>query len=168
MWNVPFNCVHVWVTAWMCQVIEGVLSVWWDSQSQECNECSSFPIFIHQSCWKWLWLHYNTPVSLLSFFYANCSTLSPDADPDISFQREGFGRQSMSEKRTKQYENASHLDIVKARKSKSMDLGNRQLQLHGVKNGFGTVAKYVCPPLCYATTFCIPKHKLDFKRQCCL
>lgn len=59
----------------------------------------------------------------LSSSYANCSTLSPDADPDISFQREGFGRQSMSEKRTKQYENASHLDIVRTRKSKSMDLG---------------------------------------------
>lgn len=53
----------------------------------------------------------------------NCSTLSPDADPDGSFQREGFGRQSMSEKRTKQYENAANLEIVKTRKSKSMDLG---------------------------------------------
>uniref|UniRef100_A0A671YXS9 Par-3 family cell polarity regulator n=1 Tax=Sparus aurata TaxID=8175 RepID=A0A671YXS9_SPAAU len=53
-------------------------------------------------------------------------TLSPDTeDPDGSFQREGFGRQSMSEKRTKQYENASQLEIVKARKSKSMDLGKR-------------------------------------------
>uniref|UniRef100_A0A8D2ZM11 Par-3 family cell polarity regulator n=1 Tax=Scophthalmus maximus TaxID=52904 RepID=A0A8D2ZM11_SCOMX len=49
-------------------------------------------------------------------------TLSPDADPDGSFQREGFGRQSMSEKRTKQYENAANLEIVKTRKSKSMDL----------------------------------------------
>uniref|UniRef100_A0A671YTW3 Par-3 family cell polarity regulator n=1 Tax=Sparus aurata TaxID=8175 RepID=A0A671YTW3_SPAAU len=53
----------------------------------------------------------------------NECTLSPDTeDPDGSFQREGFGRQSMSEKRTKQYENASQLEIVKARKSKSMDL----------------------------------------------
>ncbi|XP_061820857.1 partitioning defective 3 homolog [Nerophis lumbriciformis] len=51
-------------------------------------------------------------------------SLSPDADPDGSFQREGFGRQSMSEKRTKQYDSASHLDIVKSRKSKSMDLGH--------------------------------------------
>uniref|UniRef100_A0A671YXS7 Par-3 family cell polarity regulator n=1 Tax=Sparus aurata TaxID=8175 RepID=A0A671YXS7_SPAAU len=56
----------------------------------------------------------------------NECTLSPDTeDPDGSFQREGFGRQSMSEKRTKQYENASQLEIVKARKSKSMDLGKR-------------------------------------------
>nr|XP_057915313.1 partitioning defective 3 homolog isoform X2 [Doryrhamphus excisus] len=54
----------------------------------------------------------------------NECSLSPDADPDASFQREGFGRQSMSEKRTKQYDSAAHLDIVKSRKSKSMDLGN--------------------------------------------
>ncbi|XP_033842159.2 partitioning defective 3 homolog [Periophthalmus magnuspinnatus] len=51
-------------------------------------------------------------------------TLSPDADADGSFQREGFGRQSMSEKRTKQFENANQLDIVRSRKSKSMDLGS--------------------------------------------
>uniref|UniRef100_A0A8C2B2X2 Par-3 family cell polarity regulator alpha, b n=1 Tax=Cyprinus carpio TaxID=7962 RepID=A0A8C2B2X2_CYPCA len=41
-----------------------------------------------------------------------------------AFQREGFGRQSMSEKRTKQYGDASQLDIIKTRKSKSMDLGS--------------------------------------------
>lgn len=29
----------------------------------------------------------------------------------------------MSEKRTKQYESPAHLDIIKTRKSKSMDLG---------------------------------------------
>ncbi|KAJ0059492.1 hypothetical protein NL108_000647 [Boleophthalmus pectinirostris] len=51
-------------------------------------------------------------------------TLSPDAEADGSFQREGFGRQSMSEKRTKQFENANQLDIVRSRKSKSMDLGS--------------------------------------------
>ncbi|XP_037135849.1 partitioning defective 3 homolog isoform X4 [Syngnathus acus] len=51
-------------------------------------------------------------------------SLSPDADPDGSFQREGFARQSMSEKRTKQYENAAQLEIIKSRKSKSMDLGS--------------------------------------------
>uniref|UniRef100_A0A8D0HI45 Partitioning defective 3 homolog n=1 Tax=Sphenodon punctatus TaxID=8508 RepID=A0A8D0HI45_SPHPU len=49
-------------------------------------------------------------------------TLSPDADPVLAFQREGFGRQSMSEKRTKQFSDASQLDFVKTRKSKSMDL----------------------------------------------
>ncbi|KAM6900623.1 partitioning defective 3 homolog [Xenentodon cancila] len=54
----------------------------------------------------------------------NECSLSPDADADISFQREGFGRQSMSEKRTKQYENAAQLEIIKTRKSKSMDLGS--------------------------------------------
>uniref|UniRef100_A0A8C4DY07 Par-3 family cell polarity regulator n=1 Tax=Dicentrarchus labrax TaxID=13489 RepID=A0A8C4DY07_DICLA len=56
-------------------------------------------------------------------------SLSPDADADGSFQREGFGRQSMSEKRTKQYENAAHLEIVKTRKSKSMDLGSAEQEV---------------------------------------
>ncbi|XP_026528011.1 partitioning defective 3 homolog isoform X2 [Notechis scutatus] len=50
--------------------------------------------------------------------------LSPDMDPGLAFQREGFGRQSMSEKRAKQFSDASQLDIVKTRKSKSMDLGS--------------------------------------------
>uniref|UniRef100_A0A3B4FIS8 Par-3 family cell polarity regulator n=1 Tax=Pundamilia nyererei TaxID=303518 RepID=A0A3B4FIS8_9CICH len=54
-------------------------------------------------------------------------SLSPDADPGTSFQREGYGRQSMSEKRTKQYENPAHLEIIKSRKSKSMDLGKLTL-----------------------------------------
>ncbi|XP_058257303.1 partitioning defective 3 homolog isoform X2 [Hemibagrus wyckioides] len=52
------------------------------------------------------------------------SSLSPDTDPDGAFQREGFGRQSMSEKRTKQYGDAAQYEIIKTRKSKSMDLGN--------------------------------------------
>ncbi|KAM3593420.1 uncharacterized protein V6R79_012640 [Siganus canaliculatus] len=59
----------------------------------------------------------------------NECSLSPDADPDNSFQREGFARQSMSEKRTKQYDSASQLDIVKTRKSKSMDLGHSEQEL---------------------------------------
>ncbi|TKC37330.1 hypothetical protein EI555_007725, partial [Monodon monoceros] len=46
-----------------------------------------------------------------------------NVDPVLAFQREGFGRQSMSEKRTKQFSDASQLDFVKTRKSKSMDLG---------------------------------------------
>ncbi|XP_064252443.1 partitioning defective 3 homolog isoform X10 [Passer domesticus] len=50
-------------------------------------------------------------------------TLSPDVVPVLAFQREGFGRQSMSEKRTKQFSDASQLEFVKTRKSKSMDLG---------------------------------------------
>uniref|UniRef100_A0A6Q2YNM7 PDZ domain-containing protein n=1 Tax=Esox lucius TaxID=8010 RepID=A0A6Q2YNM7_ESOLU len=56
----------------------------------------------------------------------NECSLSPDTeDPEDSFQREGFGRQSMSEKRTKQYgDSANQLEIIKTRKSKSMDLGN--------------------------------------------
>ncbi|XP_065150842.2 partitioning defective 3 homolog isoform X1 [Paramisgurnus dabryanus] len=49
-------------------------------------------------------------------------TLGPDTDMDAVFEREGFGRQSMSEKRTKQYANAAQLEIIKSRKSKSMDL----------------------------------------------
>ncbi|XP_029955434.1 partitioning defective 3 homolog isoform X2 [Salarias fasciatus] len=59
----------------------------------------------------------------------NECSLSPDADADGSFQREGFGRQSMSEKRTKQYENAAQLDIIKTRKSKSMDLGSGEQEV---------------------------------------
>lgn len=59
-----------------------------------------------------------TPVNLPS------SSLSPDENhPDAAFQREGFGRQSMSEKRTKQFGDATQLEIIKTRKSKSMDLG---------------------------------------------
>lgn len=57
-------------------------------------------------------------------FVSSFSTLSPDADVDAMFLREGFGRQSMSEKRTKQYADAAQLEIIKSRKSKSMDLGN--------------------------------------------
>uniref|UniRef100_A0AAY4DHI9 PDZ domain-containing protein n=1 Tax=Denticeps clupeoides TaxID=299321 RepID=A0AAY4DHI9_9TELE len=49
---------------------------------------------------------------------------APDTDPDDAFQREGFGRQSVSEKRTKQYGDAGQLEIIKSRKSKSMDLGS--------------------------------------------
>uniref|UniRef100_A0A3Q2DUJ3 Par-3 family cell polarity regulator n=1 Tax=Cyprinodon variegatus TaxID=28743 RepID=A0A3Q2DUJ3_CYPVA len=52
------------------------------------------------------------------------NSLSPDAEPDAAFQREGFARQSMSEKRSKQYDSPAHLDIIKNRKSKSMDLGH--------------------------------------------
>ncbi|XP_028815552.1 partitioning defective 3 homolog isoform X2 [Denticeps clupeoides] len=54
----------------------------------------------------------------------NECSLSPDTDPDDAFQREGFGRQSVSEKRTKQYGDAGQLEIIKSRKSKSMDLGS--------------------------------------------
>uniref|UniRef100_A0A9J8CCT4 Par-3 family cell polarity regulator n=1 Tax=Cyprinus carpio carpio TaxID=630221 RepID=A0A9J8CCT4_CYPCA len=57
------------------------------------------------------------------------STLCPDADMDGVFQREGFGRQSMSEKRTKQYSDAAQLEIVKSRKSKSMDLVTDEFNL---------------------------------------
>uniref|UniRef100_A0A672QIK1 Partitioning defective 3 homolog n=1 Tax=Sinocyclocheilus grahami TaxID=75366 RepID=A0A672QIK1_SINGR len=41
---------------------------------------------------------------------------SSSANDEGAFQREGFGRQSMSEKRTKQYGDASQLDIIKIRK----------------------------------------------------
>ncbi|XP_008432118.1 par-3 family cell polarity regulator alpha, b isoform X7 [Poecilia reticulata] len=60
----------------------------------------------------------------------NESSLSPDEnDPDVSFQREGFGRQSMSEKRTKQFGDAAQLEIIKTRKSKSMDLVADEINL---------------------------------------
>ncbi|XP_038147960.1 partitioning defective 3 homolog isoform X2 [Cyprinodon tularosa] len=58
----------------------------------------------------------------------NECSLSPDAEPDAAFQREGFARQSMSEKRSKQYDSPAHLDIIKNRKSKSMDLGSEERQ----------------------------------------
>ncbi|KAM9428707.1 partitioning defective 3 homolog isoform 14-T14 [Salvelinus alpinus] len=60
----------------------------------------------------------------------NESPLSPDdTDPDGAFQREGFGRQSMSEKRTKQFGDVSQLEIIKTRKSKSMDLVADEINL---------------------------------------
>ncbi|KAM9719202.1 LOW QUALITY PROTEIN: partitioning defective 3 homolog [Menidia menidia] len=60
----------------------------------------------------------------------NQSCLSPDENnPDGAFQREGFGRQSMSEKRTKQFGDAAQLEIIKTRKSKSMDLVADEINL---------------------------------------
>uniref|UniRef100_A0A3B4WJR6 Par-3 family cell polarity regulator alpha, b n=1 Tax=Seriola lalandi dorsalis TaxID=1841481 RepID=A0A3B4WJR6_SERLL len=60
----------------------------------------------------------------------NDSSLGQDENnPDIAFQREGFGRQSMSEKRTKQFGDASQLEIIKTRKSKSMDLVADEINL---------------------------------------
>ncbi|XP_026168953.1 par-3 family cell polarity regulator alpha, b isoform X3 [Mastacembelus armatus] len=60
----------------------------------------------------------------------NDSSMSPDENhPDGVFQREGFGRQSMSEKRTKQFGDATQLDIIKTRKSKSMDLVADEINL---------------------------------------
>uniref|UniRef100_A0A3P8NCM3 PDZ domain-containing protein n=1 Tax=Astatotilapia calliptera TaxID=8154 RepID=A0A3P8NCM3_ASTCA len=57
---------------------------------------------------------------------------APDENhPDGAFQREGFGRQSMSEKRTKQFGDASQLEIIKTRKSKSMDLGRQDQRKQG-------------------------------------
>ncbi|XP_061110212.1 partitioning defective 3 homolog [Conger conger] len=58
------------------------------------------------------------------------SPLVPDPDdPDGAFQREGFGRQSMSEKRIKQFGDAAQLEIIKTRKSKSMDLVADEINL---------------------------------------
>ncbi|XP_076837526.1 par-3 family cell polarity regulator alpha, b isoform X2 [Brachyhypopomus gauderio] len=55
----------------------------------------------------------------------NDSSLSVGGEDEM-FQREGYGRQSMSEKRTKQHGDATQLDIVKTRKSRSMDLGSTE------------------------------------------
>uniref|UniRef100_A0A665XF87 PDZ domain-containing protein n=1 Tax=Echeneis naucrates TaxID=173247 RepID=A0A665XF87_ECHNA len=64
----------------------------------------------------------------------NDSSLAPDeSNPDMAFHREGFGRQSMSEKRTKQFGDATQLEIIKTRKSKSMDLGTTDLSVCRVK-----------------------------------
>ncbi|KAM7370152.1 hypothetical protein PAMP_011430 [Pampus punctatissimus] len=76
----------------------------------------------------------------------NECSLSPDADPDGSFQREGFGRQSMSEKRTKQYESPAHLDIIRTRKSKSMDLVADEINCSTRTNG-GSSEQEVGPSL---------------------
>uniref|UniRef100_A0A8C7KZ98 Par-3 family cell polarity regulator n=1 Tax=Oncorhynchus kisutch TaxID=8019 RepID=A0A8C7KZ98_ONCKI len=51
------------------------------------------------------------------------------AIPNVTLIREGFGRQSMSEKRTKQFGDASQLEIIKTRKSKSMDLVADEINL---------------------------------------
>lgn len=60
----------------------------------------------------------------------NDNAMSPDENnPDAAFQREGFGRQSMSEKRTKQFGDAAQLEIIKTRKSKSMDLVADEINL---------------------------------------
>ncbi|XP_036938679.1 par-3 family cell polarity regulator alpha, b isoform X7 [Acanthopagrus latus] len=60
----------------------------------------------------------------------NDNATSPDENnPDAAFQREGFGRQSMSEKRTKQFGDAAQLEIIKTRKSKSMDLVADEINL---------------------------------------
>ncbi|XP_066242172.1 partitioning defective 3 homolog isoform X2 [Saccopteryx leptura] len=78
---------------------------------------------------------------------ADCS-LSPDVDPVLAFQREGFGRQSMSEKRTKQFSDASQLDFVKTRKSKSMDLVADETKLNTVDDqDAGSPSRDVGPSL---------------------
>uniref|UniRef100_A0A8C5GHW4 Partitioning defective 3 homolog n=1 Tax=Gouania willdenowi TaxID=441366 RepID=A0A8C5GHW4_GOUWI len=62
----------------------------------------------------------------MGFVGENPASLSPDADPDGTFQREGFARQSMSEKRTKLFDSPAQLDVIKNHKSKSMDLGSSE------------------------------------------
>ncbi|CAL8312094.1 unnamed protein product [Merluccius merluccius] len=76
----------------------------------------------------------------------NECSLSADTDADGSFQREGFGRQSMSEKRTKQFENPAQLEIVKTRKSKSMDLESNKTHAAAVSST-GTSEQEVGPSL---------------------
>uniref|UniRef100_A0A3B3H2Z7 Par-3 family cell polarity regulator alpha, b n=1 Tax=Oryzias latipes TaxID=8090 RepID=A0A3B3H2Z7_ORYLA len=79
----------------------------------------------------------------------NDRTLSPDENqPDGAFQREGFGRQSMSEKRTKQFGDAAQLEIIKTRKSKSMDLVADEINLTPrPETGSGSSTKDVGPSL---------------------
>lgn len=89
-------------------------------------ESMAFPLFVKKS--QLLdagqgWMLYCDFISLSLF------RSSANANGEEAFQREGFGRQSMSEKRTKQYGDASQLDIIKTRKSKSMDLGNLSTNL---------------------------------------
>uniref|UniRef100_A0A8B9LJ66 Par-3 family cell polarity regulator alpha, b n=1 Tax=Astyanax mexicanus TaxID=7994 RepID=A0A8B9LJ66_ASTMX len=69
-------------------------------------------------------------------------------DASAAFQREGFGRQSMSEKRTKQYGDVSQLDIIKTRKSKSMDLVADEINLSThTENQSGSSSRDVGPSL---------------------
>nr|XP_015194429.1 PREDICTED: partitioning defective 3 homolog isoform X5 [Lepisosteus oculatus] len=78
----------------------------------------------------------------------NECSLSPDVDPDNAFQREGFGRQSMSEKRTKQFGDASQLEFIKTRKSKSMDLVADEINLSPrSENNTGSPTRDVGPSL---------------------
>uniref|UniRef100_A0A3P9HVW4 Par-3 family cell polarity regulator alpha, b n=1 Tax=Oryzias latipes TaxID=8090 RepID=A0A3P9HVW4_ORYLA len=79
----------------------------------------------------------------------NDRTLSPDENqPDGAFQREGFGRQSMSEKRTKQFGDTAQLEIIKTRKSKSMDLVADEINLTPrPETGSGSSTKDVGPSL---------------------
>nr|XP_033787404.1 partitioning defective 3 homolog isoform X1 [Geotrypetes seraphini] len=75
------------------------------------------------------------------------NTLTPD-DPGFAFQREGFGRQSMSEKRTKQFTDASHMEFVKTRKSKSMDLVADETKLSSMADqNAGSPSRDVGPSL---------------------
>ncbi|KAM3860253.1 partitioning defective 3 homolog [Diretmus argenteus] len=76
----------------------------------------------------------------------NECSLSPDTDPDGTFLREGFGRQSMSEKRIKQFENPAQLEIVKTRKSKSMDLVADEIK-HSTRTAGGSSEQEVGPSL---------------------
>ncbi|XP_075683572.1 partitioning defective 3 homolog isoform X3 [Rhinoderma darwinii] len=75
------------------------------------------------------------------------STLSPDVDPSLAFQREGFARQSMSEKRTKQFGDASQMDFVKTRKSKSMDLADEARISAMADHNTGSPSRDVGPSL---------------------
>ncbi|XP_067384800.1 par-3 family cell polarity regulator alpha, b isoform X3 [Channa argus] len=79
----------------------------------------------------------------------NDSSQSPDDNnPDTAFQREGFGRQSMSEKRTKQFADAAQLEIIKTRKSKSMDLVADEINLTPrLETNTGSSTKDVGPSL---------------------
>uniref|UniRef100_A0A6Q2X622 PDZ domain-containing protein n=1 Tax=Esox lucius TaxID=8010 RepID=A0A6Q2X622_ESOLU len=61
-------------------------------------------------------------------------SLSPDTeDPEDSFQREGFGRQSMSEKRTKQYVGPS-LGLKKSSSLESLQTAVAEVTLSGEMN----------------------------------
>uniref|UniRef100_A0A8C8DY26 Par-3 family cell polarity regulator alpha, b n=1 Tax=Oryzias sinensis TaxID=183150 RepID=A0A8C8DY26_9TELE len=74
--------------------------------------------------------------------------LPDENQPDGAFQREGFGRQSMSEKRTKQFGDAAQLEIIKTRKSKSMDLVADEINLTPrPETGSGSSTKDVGPSL---------------------
>uniref|UniRef100_A0AAR2KPF5 PDZ domain-containing protein n=1 Tax=Pygocentrus nattereri TaxID=42514 RepID=A0AAR2KPF5_PYGNA len=82
-------------------------------------------------------------------FIAETHSLCVGGEDDAGlFHREGFGRQSMSEKRTKQYGDVSQLDIIKTRKSKSMDLVADEINLTThTENHSGSSSRDVGPSL---------------------
>ncbi|MBN3325988.1 PARD3 protein, partial [Atractosteus spatula] len=112
--KIEMNITHFWGTKCLCCIPDHVVML---HSTQRSEALDSLEMKRNK----------NLPLRRCSYWEALFFSLSPDVDPDNAFQREGFGRQSMSEKRTKQFGDASQLEFIKTRKSKSMDLGGKHL-----------------------------------------